>query len=263
MSDLSHKVAWVTGAGSGIGQAAALALVAAGAQIIISGRREDALAETRKKIIQVDSDLADKVVIEALDVASEAHVSATAEQIKQRFGRLDILVNNAGTNADQRHWSNVDIKQWDQVIGVNLNGVIYSITAVLPMMREQQDGLIINVSSWAGRFDSYVAGVAYGATKKAVVSITASVNMEEGMNGIRACALCPGEVATPILDKRPRPPSAEERAKMLQSEDLAETILFLTRLPARACVNELLISPTWNRTYIGDSDMRPPRPKAE
>ena len=263
MSDLTGKVAWVTGAGSGIGQAAAVALAKARACVVISGRRADALAATRAQIMQVDNTLADKVVVEALDVAAEQQVMAAAERIKQRFGRLDILVNNAGTNADQRHWSAVDTQQWDQVIAVNLNGVMYCIAAALPMMRAQQDGLIINVSSWAGRFDSYVAGVAYGATKKAVVSLNASINMEEGVNGIRACALCPGEVATPILEKRPRPPSAEERARMLQGEDLAETILFLARLPARACVNEILISPTWNRTYIGDSDMRPPGLKTE
>ena len=105
------------------------------------------------------------------------------------------------------------------------------------------------MSSWAGRYDSYVAGAIYGASKHAVLALNASINIEEGPNGIRACAICPAEVATTILDSRPVPPSAEERAEMLQPEDLAETVLFVARMPARACLNEILISPTANRSY--------------
>jgi NADP-dependent 3-hydroxy acid dehydrogenase YdfG len=118
---------------------------------------------------------------------------------------------------------------------------------VLPLMRARRGGLIIHVSSWAGRFVSALTGAGYSATKHAVVAMSHSINQEEFANGIRSCCICPGEVATPILDKRPVPVSAEDRARMLQSDDLAETILFVARMPASVCVNEILISPTWNR----------------
>ena len=132
---------------------------------------------------------------------------------------------------------------------VNVAGVYNAAAAALPAMRRQGDGLIVNIASWAGRHHGYFAGVAYSASKHAVVSLNASINIEESKNGIRACAICPGEVATPILDLRPDPPSEEARALMLQPEDLAETVLYVARMPARACVNEILIGPTWNRSY--------------
>ena len=98
-------------------------------------------------------------------------------------------------------------------------------------MRKQQEGLIINISSWAGRQPSLLSGAAYTASKHAMNGMTETINMEECVNGIRACAVCPGEVATEILDKRPVPVSDEDKAMMLQAEDLGEIVLFLTRLP--------------------------------
>jgi NADP-dependent 3-hydroxy acid dehydrogenase YdfG len=118
-------------------------------------------------------------------------------------------------------------------------------------MRSRKDGLVINVASWAGRYASALTGPAYNATKSAVVALTESINIEECMHGIRASSVLPGEVATPILEKRPVPPSQEERARMLQAEDLGKTLLFIATLPPRACVNEILVSPTWNRFYLG------------
>ena len=129
--------------------------------------------------------------------------------------------------------------------------MFYCCHAVLPGMRERKDGLIINVSSWAGRYASTLTGPGYNATKHAVVALTESINMEECANGIRATSILPGEVATPILEKRPVPPTPEVRARMLQPEDLGATILYVATLPPRACVNELIISPTWNRFYLG------------
>ena len=124
-------------------------------------------------------------------------------------------------------------------------------------IRRQQDGLIINISSWAGRYNSRVAGVAYGASKHAVLALNASINMEEGQHGIRACAISPAEVATPIMQQRPVQPTEEQLARMLQPDDLAETVLYVAGMPARACVNEILISPTWNRAYFADSERLP------
>jgi NADP-dependent 3-hydroxy acid dehydrogenase YdfG len=122
---------------------------------------------------------------------------------------------------------------------------------VLPAMRERRDGVVINISSWFGRYANPLAGPGYSATKHAVNALTEQLNIEECANGIRASAILPGEVATPILEKRPVPPPPEERARMLQAEDLGRAILFIATLPPRACVNELIISPTWNRFYLG------------
>ncbi|MFL5181107.1 MAG: SDR family oxidoreductase, partial [Microvirga sp.] len=101
-----------------------------------------------------------------------------------------------------------------------------------------------------GRYVSRLTGPAYSAAKHGLVALSESLNQEECPHGIRSCCICPGEVATPILDKRPVPVTAEDKARMLQSEDLAETILFVARLPVTVCMNEILISPTWNRGYI-------------
>ena len=95
-----------------------------------------------------------------------------------------------------------------------------------------------------------MTGPAYNGSKHAVTAMTETINMEEGVNGIRACAICPAEVATPILDRRPVPPSAEQRAKMLQPQDLGDVIRYVAELPPHACINQLIISPTWNRIYI-------------
>jgi NADP-dependent 3-hydroxy acid dehydrogenase YdfG len=133
------------------------------------------------------------------------------------------------------------------VVDINLNGAFNVTHAVLPYMRQQGDGLIINVSSWAGRYDSYLTGPAYNATKHGLLAMSAHLNLEEGKHGIRGTTICPGEVNTPILDKRPVPVPQEEKDRMLQEGDLGETILFVARMPAHACVNEILISPTHNR----------------
>jgi NADP-dependent 3-hydroxy acid dehydrogenase YdfG len=115
--------------------------------------------------------------------------------------------------------------------------------------------LVINISSWAGKYTSAMVGAAYSGSKHAVISLTETINMEECVNGIRACAICPAEVATPILDRRPVPPSAEERARMLQADDIGKTICWVAEQPARVCINEITISPTWNRNYLGGADL--------
>ena len=119
--------------------------------------------------------------------------------------------------------------------------------------RERRDGVVINVSSWAGRYDTFMTGPAYNAAKHGVVAMTMHLNMEECRNGIRACALCPAEVATPIMRNRPVPPSEAELARMLQPEDMGEAILWVATQPPHVCVNELVISPTWNRIFLGST----------
>jgi NADP-dependent 3-hydroxy acid dehydrogenase YdfG len=144
----------------------------------------------------------------------------------------------------------MELEGWNQLVEINLNGVLYCMRAVLPTMRKQKDGCIINVSSWAGRHVSKMPGPAYTTTKHAVLALTHSFNMDECVNGLRACCLSPGEVATPILKLRPVVPSEEEQARMLQAEDCGRTIAFVASMPPRVCINEILISPTWNRGFI-------------
>ena len=246
--DLKGRVAWITGGGSGIGLAGALELAAAGAHVVISGRtartNEQALAEIQRR------GSAEALL---LDVSDKAAVAAAAADIERRHGRIDILVNSAGTNigGGKRNLATMTLEGWDEVVAANLSGLFYCCHAVIPGMRKRRDGLIINVSSWAGRYASQLTGPAYNATKRAVIAVTESINIEECRHGIRATSILPGEVATPILEKRPVPPSPEERARMAQPEDLGATILFVASLPARTCINELIISPTWNRFYTG------------
>lgn len=246
---LQGQVAWVTGAGSGIGLAASRALASAGATVVLSGRRPEPL-EAAAAHIRSSGGMAEVAV---LDVTDAAAVAATAAQILQRHGaRMDVLVNCAGTNTPERFWRDQSAQGWRQVIATNMDSIFYTTHAVLPAMRARRSGLVINVSSWAGVHHPKLTGPAYNGSKHAVVAMTETINMEDGVHGIRACSLCPAEVATPILDTRPTPPTAEERARMLQPDDVGGAIRFLAELPAGVCINQLVISPTWNRFYIND-----------
>ena len=247
MKSLEGKTAWITGAGTGIGLAGAQALAQAGATVVMSGRRGAVLERESAAIRKAGG----KATVEILDVSDADAVQRVAQSILARHGKVDVLVNSAGLNNPQRFWRDQTVESWDQVIRINLDGTFYCTKAVIPSMRTQKDGVVINISSWAGKYTSAMVGAAYNGSKAAVVSLTETINMEECANGIRACAICPAEVATPILDRRPVPPSAEERAKMLQPADLGETIRWVAEQPPHVCINEIIISPTWNRLYVG------------
>jgi len=246
MGALQGKIAWVTGAGSGIGQAAAVALAKEGATVVLTGRRKEPLDQTAA-MIKNDGG---KAVVKAGDMMKASAVSRIAADIEKKFGRLDILVNNAGLNVTERTWQQLDAAGIDTVVNGNLSSAFYCASAVLPMMRRQKDGVLIHTSSFAGRWPSTLSGAAYSAAKHGVVAMSHVLNMEECVNGIRSCVVCPGEVATPILDKRPIPVSKEERARMVQSEDCGDLIRYIACLPPHVCINEVLISPTWNRGYV-------------
>ena len=126
-------------------------------------------------------------------------------------------------------------------------------------MKTQGDGLIINISSWAGKHVSIVTGPAYTAAKHAMNAMNESINMEACTYGVRATSICPGEVATPILDNRPIPVTQEDRDKMVQAEDCGEVIRFLATLPKHVCINDMTISPTWNRGYVAAAGSQLPR----
>lgn len=246
MKRLEGKVAWVTGAGSGIGEAAAIALAAEGASVVLTGRRSEPLQAVAQRITQSGG----RAAVQAGDMMDAARVSAIAAQILDSQQRIDILVNNAGLNITARSWAELTPANIDQVVGANLSGAFYAVVAVLPAMRKQQDGLLIHTASWAGRFVSKVSGSAYTAAKHGVVAMSYTINQEEFRNGIRSTVICPAEVATPIMDKRPVPVSAEDRARMLQPADLASSILHVALAPKSVCINEIVLSPTWNRSYL-------------
>lgn len=245
MGRLSGKVAWVTGAGSGIGQAAAMALAGAGARIVLTGRRAEPLRAVAAAIATSGGEAA----VEPGDLTVSQAVGAIAERIGERYGRLDILVNNAGLNTRLRRWDQLVPEAIDTVLAANLSSAFYCSAAALKLMRLNRDGVLIHTASWAGKFIHPVSGPAYTAAKHAVVAMSQSINMEEYGNGIRSTALLPAEVATPILDTRPVPPDQEERARMLQPDDLADLILYIATRPASVCLNEIVISPAWNRMY--------------
>lgn len=248
---LQGKVAWITGAGTGIGRAGAVELARGGAHIVLSGRRA---AELEAVAAEIGAE-GGKAETVPLDVADKNKVAEAAAGILKRHGAVDILVNSAGINLPTRFWKTLTPDSFRQIVDVNLNGALFCIHAVLPAMRAKKDGLVINISSWAGRFETYMTGPAYNASKHAMAALTMSLNDEECVNGIRACVIYPGEVATPILKNRPKPPSPEEIARMLQPEDLGRTVRFVAEMPPRVCVNEILISPTWNRLFVGGADI--------
>ena len=246
MAQLDGKVAWVTGAGSGIGEAASLALARAGAKLVLTGRRENALQTVAARIEAMGG----TALVAAGDVTKSALARTTVETIEARFGRLDILVNNAGSNIAARRWDQLSAEGIDQVLTTNLSAAFYCAAAALKPMRRQRDGMLIHTASWAGKYIGPLSGPAYTAAKHAVVAMSQSINLEDYVNGIRSTAMLPAEIATPILESRPKPPSAEERSKMLQPDDMAELILFIATRPASVCLNEVVISPTWNRMYL-------------
>jgi NADP-dependent 3-hydroxy acid dehydrogenase YdfG len=253
MRDLKGKVAWITGAGSGIGAGTALAYAGVGMRLVLSGRREAELQQVAAQVVARGG----SARVAVLDVSDADAVQAVADSIAQQEGRLDVLVNSAGLNVRERNWKHLQRAGWDQVLRIDLDGSFYCCHAALPMMRAQRDGLIINVSSWAGKHVSTLTGPAYSAAKFGVNAMTESLNIEEGIHGIRATAVCPGEVATPILDKRPIPVSAEDKARMVQADDCGELMLFLARMPVHVCINDLTISPTWNRGYVAQAQTIP------
>jgi len=238
MGSLQDKVAIITGAGTGIGRGIAEAFLQEGAKVALVGRRLGKLEEVAAGLSE------GRTLCCSCDVSDRAAVKAMAEQVVTALGPPDILVNNAGTNTNPRAVGEVSLEDWDRTIDINLHGVFSCVRAVLPGMRERKDGLIINVSSIAGKRASKLAGAAYCASKHGVVALTHSINDEESGNGIRSTAICPGEVETPILDLRVEPVSAEHRARILKPEDIAAAALFVAKLPPRACVPELLIKPT-------------------
>ena len=237
---LAGQVALVTGGGSGIGASSAIELAKEGARVAIVGRQPAPLDEIVSKIEAAGGE---GLALPA-DVSNQEDLANVIRAVHERWGKIDILVCSAGVNIPKRKIAELTNESWRQVVDINLNGVFYSVQEVLPLMREQQRGTIIMISSRAARQSTSKAGAAYSASKAALTRLSEVLNLEENQNGIRSCIIYPGEVNTPILDRRPVPPSPERRAAILQPDDVAACVLLVATLPQRANVAEILIVPT-------------------
>ena len=242
---LEDKSVIVTGASSGIGEAIAAGFAREGARVVTWGRNLDKLTKAKHRAGKASERLLPRLV----DVADQNAVNEAMQEAIEILGSIDVLVNNAGTNIPNRTLKDLSIEDFNTLVDVNLKGVFYCMHAVLPHMRIQQSGLIITVSSISGKRIDNTAGTAYIASKFGASALSRAVGLEESNNGIRSCLICPGEINTPILDKRPLVPSPEKRALMLQPEDLAQTALFLVNLPERATVPEIIITPRTQKYY--------------
>ena len=165
MQSIEGKVAWVTGAGTGIGRAGAIALAGAGATVILSGRRVTQLENVSGRI----SNMGGVSDVKPLDIADVEAVNNVADDILERHGRIDILVNSAGLNKPNRRWRDITDESWSTIIEVNLNGAFNVSHAAVKVMRKQRDGLIINVSSMASQRVGGVSGIAYTAPKRRLI----------------------------------------------------------------------------------------------
>lgn len=237
----SSPVVIVTGAGSGVGRATALRFCAEGWRVALLGRRGEMLRETvalapaaaRRRLLPLPCDLGDATAIQR-----------TVASVLTRFRRVDALVNAAGHNIPRRSLAELSPADYAAVMDANLNGVLTLVQAVLPAMRAAGSGTIVNIGSEAGRQASAKAGAAYVLSKFGLTGLTQTINAEERPHGIRACCVFPGDIDTPILEKRPVPPPPEARARMLRAEDVAACVWFAASLPARATVEEILVRPS-------------------
>ena len=230
----------VTGAGSGVGRAVALSLAAKGWRVAILGRRVEALEETRRI---AGANGTSPMAVHRCDVGDPAEVSAVGQRILDDFSEVNVLINAAGTNSPQRSLRVLTLDDYHAMLAANLNGAYYCVQAFLPHMRARGKGTIVNVVSEAGRQASPKAGPAYVMSKFGMAGLTQSINAEERAAGIRACSIFPGDIDTPLLDKRPQPPDPGARAAMLRPEDVAECILFCINLPPHVLVEEMLVRP--------------------
>jgi len=245
MTAFAGKVVWMTGAGTGIGKAGALMFAREGAAVALIGRRRDKLDEVAAEIQAIGG----KAVVEALDVADRKKVGEAGERLLKRLGRVDILVNNAGLNVVNRRLNEITAEDWDYILAVNLTGAFNMVQAAMPTMRNQKDGLIINIASTAAKRVSGVAGIAYSASKFGMLGMSLSLTQEAWKFGIRACCLCPDDVNTPIMARRKVKYPPEVLEQFIQPEDLAETMRFVALMPRRTSIPEMLIYPTNVRPY--------------
>jgi serine 3-dehydrogenase (NADP+) len=233
---IQNQTVLIVGASSGIGRAATVLFAREGAKVVAAARREDRLQALKQELAKEQRDITVRV--------ADASKPEEMQHLARTIGKIDILVFVAGTNTPDRSMERLSPEIWNTLVEVNLNGAFYATHAVLPSMRSAGAGHLIYISSISGLVPD-VSGAAYQAAKRGVVGLAHAIRVEEKQNGIRTCVICPGLVDTELLEKRPVKPTPEVLAKALQPEDVAETILFVAKLPPRAVVPELQLMPTF------------------
>lgn len=236
--ELSDKIVLVTGGAGGIGLGIAKAFAAEGCRVALADVNEEALVKAVK-----DAGANGQFVQRTCDITDREQVSQLFQWLGEELGPIDILVNSAGINVSNRMMSNIEPADFDRVMEINTTGTFNCIYAALPVMRQRSSGLIVNIVSLAGKRAMLLAGLPYCVSKFATGALGTFINLEESKNGIKVTNIYPGETNTPIIDKRPSPPPPEKRAKMLQPEDIAACVTAIAKLPPRAVVPELIITP--------------------
>ncbi|GAA4446319.1 SDR family NAD(P)-dependent oxidoreductase [Novipirellula rosea] len=239
VSNLAGKVVAITGGGTGIGAGIARELAMAGCKVVVGGRRTEPL-ETLAQTIQSEH----PVRTHAIDVADPNSITAFFAFVRDQVGEVDILVNSAGINIQNRTMAAMVPEDWDRVMQINASGAYRCILEVLPKMRERRDGVVINISSIAGKRAISLGGVVYCASKFAMTALGTAISNEVRNEGVRVTNVYPGEVNTPILDNRPVAVTREHKDAILQPEDIAALIGTICQLPPRAHVPEIVIKPT-------------------
>jgi NAD(P)-dependent dehydrogenase (short-subunit alcohol dehydrogenase family) len=222
-----------------VGRAVALRFAAEGWRVALVGRREAALAETAAG---AGPDSGERFAAFPCDVSVPGDVEEMGRAVLDRFGAVDVLVNSAGINVPRRSFEALSLDDWHAVVATNLHGAYYCVRAFLPGMRARRSGTIVNINSDAGQVARDVSGPAYVSSKFGLRGLAQQINAEERAHGVRACSICPRDVNTPLLDRRPAPPSPEARAHMIQPGDLAACVWLVATLPARVVVDEISLS---------------------
>jgi NADP-dependent 3-hydroxy acid dehydrogenase YdfG len=245
---LENKVAIITGASSGIGNATSLALSKAGIRIAVGARRTERLQELQKKIINDKNNERGEIFIQKLDVTSKSDCDSFVDAAVRKWGKVDILINNAGL-MPLSYFKNRKVEEWEQMIDVNIKGVLYCTSAVIPYMLDKKSGHIVNISSVAGRI-VFAGGSVYCATKHAITAFSEGLRKELSPEyKIRVTCIEPGAVSTELLETITDESmaghiQATKNMETLQSEDIANAVLYAIQAPNHVNVNEILIRPT-------------------
>ena len=244
MPKLDGKVAVVTGASSGIGEATAEALAAEGATVVVAARREDRLADLTKRVEEGGG----RVLAAACDVTDEAQAHGLIRKAEDEFGRVDILVNNAGVMLLSTVGKGLS-DEWRRMFDVNVLGLLYATDAAIETMKKQGGGHLVNVSSVAGRKVTRDSSGVYAGSKFAVGAISEGLRQELLQDNIRVTIVEPGAVATELTDHITDEDARESlggllNLEILQAEDIANAIVYAVTQPERVSVNEILIRPT-------------------
>jgi len=222
-----------------MGLASAEALASEGCRVMIAGRNQQRLQQALGA-----SSHSELLSVKCADVGDRQSVRQLIDEADRVLGQVDIFVNSAGINVPNRSIDLLAPEDWDRLLRVNATGSYNCMYAVLPQMRARGDGLIVNISSIAGKRGDLLGGVAYCAAKFAQAGLGRTVAGEVGTEGVRVTTIYPGEANTPLLDARPTPVTEEHRARILQPEDIGAAVLMIACLPPRAHIPELIITPT-------------------